>query len=308
MSHDHPLLRQISVPKTRVSRASSKYRGQIIGIAVESPLRTANVAPVRLDTTFPPNIPPPVNLTNNGGAIGTADPVQLIFWGSAWNQSSTNPSAGAIIAAVQTILKGPYMSGLRQYGVKRCSFGDAVVVTAPGPPSSFDDGDVQDLIILLIESNDFPPPVEERNLFCVFMPPGTTYSPGGVRGSHSATGGDFAGIAWLAWIGNNTLSQITSTFCHELAEMCSDPEGDAWTVDGQRSPTNEIGDVCNLLDAPLSGVNVESYWSIFDNACLIPSAWSLRRTLAGAGKRLNGRGLRSVQDPIPSLNQFVVNL
>jgi hypothetical protein len=90
--------------------------------------------------------------------------------------------------------------------------------------------------------------------------------------------------------------------------MCSDPEGDAWKVDGQPSGLDEIGDVCNLEDAPLGGVNVESYWSIFDNACLIPSAWSLRRTLAGVGKKLNGKGLRSIQDPIPSLNQLVVNL
>jgi hypothetical protein len=101
---------------------------------------------------------------------------------------------------------------------------------------------------------------------------------------------------------------MTSAFCHELAEMCSDPEGDAWRIDGQGPAYSEIGDICNLEDLVLNGVNFESYWSILDNACLIPTAWSLRRTLAGAGIKLTGQGLRSFFGPIPSLNQFIVNL
>jgi hypothetical protein len=90
--------------------------------------------------------------------------------------------------------------------------------------------------------------------------------------------------------------------------MCTDPEGDNWYINGAPPGCNEIGDLCNAVDGPLNGVNVESYWSAFDSACLIPTAWSLRRTLAGAGKKLGGKGLLSIQGPIPSLNQFVVNL
>jgi len=311
---DGPRLRLIALPLTRPERSAG--RRVTIGIAEDGRGR-GSLAPsasvVGLDTTFPPIISPPITLTNHGGTVGSGVPVQLIFWGSVWNQGSTTPSAGAIVSAVRTILAGPYLSGLRQYGVKRCPMGDPVVVTRPGAPSTFDDSDVQDLILALIEDNQFPPPsiASGRRLYCVFMPPGTAYSPGGARGAHSAvSGGELGGAftAWLAWIGNNTLSQMTSTFCHELAEMCSDPEGDGWTVNGQPSGLNEIGDVCNLLDQVVSGVNMESYWSIYDNVCLIPTAWSLRRTLRGAGKRLDGRGLLSVQRPIPSLNRFVVDL
>lgn len=306
----------VVLPTPLTVRRKKKNRAFGIGVApaVSSGYTTQHAGPVGLDSTFPPIIPQPVTLTNNGGAIGTADPVQLIFWGSAWNQPATTPSAASIVAAVQTILAGPYLSGLRQYGVKRCPFGGSIVVTLPSPPTTFNDGDVQDLIWALIDDNRFPEPDDPggRNLYAVFMPPGTTYGPGGARGAHSvATDYDFpfdVDHAWVAWIGNSTLGQITSTFCHELVEMCTDPESDAWTINGQPPGLNEIGDACNLVDQVVNGITFESYWSVFDNACLIPTSWSVRRTLAGAGKKLNGSGLRSIQNPIASLNQWIVNL
>jgi hypothetical protein len=309
MSDEQPLLRQVSIPPARAKQMGAKP----IGIVAEAPQArapAAGLAPAEFDIKFPPiNVTPPVSVEYDGGRVGNVETVQLIFWGSAWNLSTVNPSANTIGVAVQTILQGPYMSGLRQYGIKRCAFGEAVVVTDPSVRAIFDDSDIQDLVIRLIEDNLFRKQFDSPDLFFVFMPPGTFYRPGGARGAHSVAAAGDVGSAWVAWIGTNTaLSQITSTFCHELTEMCSDPEGDGWTVVGLSSPQNEIGDICNLLDAPLAAVTVESYWSPFDNACLIPTGWSVRRTLAGAGKKLDGRGLRSVQDPIPSLNQLVVNL
>lgn len=269
---------------------------------------------IGLDLAFPPIVNGPISLTNNGGAIATGAPVQLIFWGSIWSQASTTPSASGIIAAIQDILSGSYMLALRQYGIKRSPFRDAIIVTSPQPPSTFSDGDIQDLVFSLIDDEKFPEPDEDggRNLYFVMMPPGTQYSPGGARGAHSvASDYDFpfeVDHAWVAWIGNNNIDQMTSTFCHELVEMCTDPEGDAWTVNGQPSPTNEIGDICNLIDRPLNGVQVEAYWSQFDNACIIPDAFSLRRSLIWAGKKLNGKGIRSLQFQIPSLKEFIANL
>lgn len=96
----------------------------------------------------------------------------------------------------------------------------------------------------------------------------TIYGPGGARGAHSfvVTGDPVLDPdkAWLAWVGNNTLDQMTSTFSHELVEMCTDPEGDSWAVDGQPSGLNEIGDACNLMDVKVNGVLFESYWSKFE--------------------------------------------
>jgi hypothetical protein len=89
-----------------------------------------------------------------------------------------------------------------------------------------------------------------------------------------------------------------------LAETCTDPECDAWVVTGNQ----EIGDVCNFVDQTIDGITYQSYWSAADNACLLPTAYSLRRALQWSGHRLNGNGLMSIQGPIPSLNRFVVDL
>ena len=186
-----------------------------------------------------------------------------------------------------------------------------MVVTSPGPPSTYNDGNIEDLTWALIDDSKFPEPDEPggRILYMVFMPPGTTYGPGGIRGKHVvASNFDFPADTDNAWVGfvvaSNLLSTILSTFTHELAEMCTDPESDAWTVTGNQ----EIGDVCNAVDGTLNGVNVESYWSGTDNACLIPTAYSLRRALFWSGHVLGGKGVTSIQKPIPSLNKFVVEL
>jgi hypothetical protein len=71
---------------------------------------------------------------------------------------------------------------------------------------------------------------------------------------------------------------------------------------------NEIGDICQNSTATLSGVTVQAYWSQQDNACLIPQAPSLRKTLSLARITLGGQGLRSIQGVIPSLNAFVDQL
>jgi hypothetical protein len=69
----------------------------------------------------------------NGLGIGTADAVQLLFWSTAWKTGSLASLAASIIAGVKSILSGPYMSGLRPYGVKRCFFGSANVIGSSPP-------------------------------------------------------------------------------------------------------------------------------------------------------------------------------
>jgi hypothetical protein len=307
-------LRQVSLKPRKPMRRRAKgkeVRGGVVADAPGGPPGVAPAAVLTADLLFPPIQPLPINVSNGGGAIGTGLPVQLIFWGSAWNQSGTNPSAGAILGSVQKILRGPWMAGLRQYGVRRCNLRGAVVVTSPAPPSTYGDSDVEDVIWSLIDDNVFAEPDHSggRVIYMVFMPPGTTYGPGGIRGKHlDSTDFDLPFDKDHAWIGfvlfNPSIGQITSTFCHELAETCTDPESDAWTVTGNQ----EIGDVCNFVDQSISGILYESYWSGTDNSCLLPTAYSVRRALKWSGHVLGGKGLSSVQKPIPSLNALVVAL
>jgi hypothetical protein len=264
----------------------------------------------------------PVSLTNNGGSTASETPIQLIFWGSAWNEATTSPSAGEIISAVQSILVGPYLSALRQYGIKRSPLGGAIVVSDPGPPyppETFTDENVGDLIWTLIDNDHFPEPDEAGggNLYLVIMPPNTKYDSGGgipANGAHSvAYDYDFPGgytHAVIAWIGNSSIDGMTSTLSHELVEMYTDPDPDepAWTVDGEPDQVNEIGDICTGLSLKLNGVLVQSYYSQFDNQCWIATSYSVRRILKWAGITLDGKGLRSLQSPIPSLKNLLASL
>jgi hypothetical protein len=274
------------------------------------------------DSIFPGIAGPGTSITNQGGALIIRVPVQLIFWGTAWLQSSTTPSANQIISAVQTILSGPYMSALRQYGVWRGHFAGSLIVTSPNAPTgTFSEQQVKDLVWALIDDGHYPEPddTDGRNLYCVILPVGVTSSssPANV-GNHSyATSPDFLDYekAWYAWIENDgALGNFNSApriFSHELVEACVDPEGDAWQINPVNSSNwNEIGDVCNSAAATalLNGVLVQSYWSQADNACIIPTAYSVRRILKWSGHTLGGKGLRSIQTPITSLNALIVSL
>jgi hypothetical protein len=144
----------------------------------------------------------------------------------------------------------------------------------------------------------------------VFMPPGTTYAPGGIRGEHWALVYEDPTVplgpstAWIGLILNSSESEMMSTFTHELAEMLTDPDPRAGWMANSTPPnpgTQEIGDPCNAIDHTLSGVTVQSYWSLKDNCCLVPRAPSVRTTLSLAGVIFAGKGLRSVRDPIASL-------
>jgi hypothetical protein len=323
----------IELRPSRKPPRSASSNGQI-GIAAMGELETLAITDkvTALDVTFPPiGGCPSTAFTFNGGAIGTADPVQLLFWGTAWQTAPLAQVANTFVTQVKSILSGPYMSGLLPYGVRRCPFGNARVIASNPPllPNTFTDQTVQNLMQTLIDNGTFPEPDESggRNLYFVIMPPNTQYQPppnspnaNGAHSSFSSGSGIDPDNVWLAWVGNNPLGLMTSTFTHELVEMCTDPEPpSSWWINGAKPGCTEIGDVCNLLSTQLNGgATVQSYWSTlaawvpasqsWTKACLVPTAWSVRRTLAAVGKNLGGKGLRSLQNPIPSMNQFIVNV
>ncbi len=290
-----------------------------------------------LDQTFGPTDPRtgnstplagPVSVSYTDGGIASGGPVQLIFWGSVWTQPSTSPSSGQIVSAVQNILSSPYTSALRQYGINNIHFGSSIIVTSPEPPflpDTFDDGNPNDLVWTLIEEGKFPEPDANGDiwrhpyLYFVIMPPNTQYGPGGARGAHGvASHYDFPfdwDYATVAWIGNNengnNINRMLSALTHELVEMCTDPFGEddeyGWTINGLPPPENEIGDICNAEDGQVNGVNVQSYWSQFDNACIIPTSLSVKRTLTFANTISPGSPY-TLRSPMPSLKNFLNSL
>lgn len=222
----------------------------------------------------PGDAPASTTIANLGGPVIANVGVYLIFWGAAWVDPKTTPTKDAVANAVASILAGPYMSDLAQYGVGAGALSGTTVVSGSNPPNPFADGDVAAEVWALIDSNALPAPNSQagaNKLYCVVMPPGVNPRAAGVIGEHFASPKSGKGTARLAWVTNGgTLSSVTTVFSHELVEACSDPEGSTIQVNPTNPNSwNEIGDVCRST-ASLNGVQVQSYWSDRAKACVIP--------------------------------------
>jgi hypothetical protein len=181
------------------------------------------------------------------------------------------PERASVLTA-SSLLSGPWRAGLRQYRMGRIPLAGAVIVTQPPPANSYNNnpvlqGDVEALVSKLFDGGV----LQQGTLDCfiVILPPGTS-GPPNITGDHwmfldinAPTG---AGTTWVGYVLNGSESVMTSTFCHELAEMCTDPQGTGWQVNPRNSGPggswNEIGDVCQALTSNLAGVTVQGYRSV----------------------------------------------
>jgi len=274
-------LTSVPLPAKRSTRRSLvKGRGVVplptgIGTATDG-----QVAPGSGNLVFhsPCDAPASTTTSNDGGAIIADVSLQLLFWGSSWN-SNPSPSIGEVVNAVNSILQGPYLSGLGQYGVGGGSLKGAWIVTGREPNNPFSDDDVHSIISDLIDQGSFPEPDDPggRNLY-MFILPANVHSNNPKHTGEHMYDTDFdlpfdIDKTWFGWVTHNgTLDSLTPIFSHELVEACTDPEGDAVQVNPRNdSDWHEIGDVC-CSNARVNGVLVQSYWSDQDLACIIPTA------------------------------------
>lgn len=227
--------------------------------------------------------------------------VKPVFWGSQWFQPTT-PSAGEILWAIRSIFKGPYMSGLAQYGVGNGALDPNPVFTgfSPDPPQNFTKNDIEAMLSSLVSDEQISIATgAQQVLAAVFTPVDISSDQQDENGYHtylSVPGGRLA----YAWIGNiGDLDFTSAVFSHELAEGCSDPYLDAvYAADGSCGQAGrcEIADYCygNELgrgSGVLGGVNVSAYWSIQDGGCILPSERSIPGDVQGVPALVQGRFL-----------------
>ena len=105
---------------------------------------------------------------------------------------------------------------------------DSIVIVDPQPPATYGQDDIEGVLNELINGGKYPEPDEPggRNLYIVFMPPGTT-GPGGNSGAHGYF--NSGSVIDVDNVGTDTveygsLNTMTRTFGHEVVEACSDPE------------------------------------------------------------------------------------
>lgn len=228
----------------------------------------------------------------HGGPVAGAPighPLQLVFWGGWWAGAGA-PVREFIETRTRAMLHSPYFSELAQYGVPRAPiWGGSTTVIQPAAPASAPtvrsiSEQVVDLIDDLIDDDVFPDPDEgPRMLFVVVLPDGFTL--GQAAGGAHRYDYDFdfpfdSDNYWAGWVRPNAdRDRMMRVISHEVVEMMTDPELDAWHTEVD-SPTNEISDagfsggtpaMPNIAQAAfVNGARVQSYWSNKHGAPIIP--------------------------------------
>jgi hypothetical protein len=245
--------------------------------------------------------------------------VQLIFWGAWWNN---NPLASRVNDALINLLAGPYMTYLAQYGVRRGNV-KGMTFAADSEPGTFTFNSVRSLVTGLLDDDRLPEPDEDWPVvYAVIMPansafqsatPGVVSSTSGQNGKVTWNDFDIGDVdndpAYCLWAGNDgsatALDYITTVLSHELAEIATDPNGG----DGVRQiscfgSSCQIGDVatvCQNWCDFVRGVKAQAYWSQLDSNGVLPTMYSLRRTLFG--KSIGGK----IPRPMPSMNAWIAS-
>ncbi len=197
--------------------------------------------------------------------------------------SRTWRCATNLVDAVDSIVSGPYLSDLSQYGTAArpisgtAVFDDSFTIVDPAPPAgNFTEGNAAAMLIQNMGNDTLPNPSTDPNLYYyVFTQPGSTLE--GAFGAHGSA--VFGGVRFPFGYGENDfaaniqLDRLTSTFSHELVEATSDPFVNIAGKNGIQVKTMpgqgniELSDNFangagpQNFDYRLNGVLVQSYWS-----------------------------------------------
>jgi hypothetical protein len=209
-------------------------------------------------------------------------PVVLIFTGNYWQTNQGQQDQQTLTNDVQSILNGPYLSRLAQYGSDgKATFGGswqdstAPALTGGSTPSG---NDLLTFVQNEIKShpNLIPPTAggQQAPLFVIVNDPQDSAPGPGVWGYN-----DTDGITHSAYVGATSgangqlnVDGFTQVFSHELAESMApavhvtDPGNqNAGYQIADNEPENGPG-----YSYRLNGVLVQAYWSQQDNAFVVP--------------------------------------
>ena len=235
------------------------------------------------------------SVQDGGGPELTDAHVSLIFWGTAWGNAATSPTAGAVEAALRSIVDGPWATQLDQYhGIGRAAIDQVVLATGSDAPAGFVESDIRSFVDARIDAGDvFAPVAADERLYTVILPTGHSSTDTTFVGRHqNYTRSDGAGV-YYAWVTNDATltggNSIPKVFSHELCEALSDPKVSTGptgiTLNGNG---DEIGDVCNGTWSIVDGHAEEAYWSAVDNRCVLPR-WSQLPAVRGNPALVQGR-------------------
>jgi hypothetical protein len=230
----------------------------------------------------------------NGGPVVTCPFVYTSFWGSQWGELDHLVEAGRLSQFCDDLVNSDFMNILSQYGVGTGN-GSGLFMQASfvhNVPNQLADSDIHNIIQSCIDSGAIPEP-GANNVLIIYLDENTDVNDPGLGitmceaagdtafGYHNffttAAGnpfyyavipglddaclqnscpGDDAGCSLhLSETQEARRTQVTS---HEFAEMCSDPQLNAWY-----DPLNgECGDICNGESNSITGTTSPNIWTV----------------------------------------------
>jgi hypothetical protein len=157
-----------------------------------------------------------------GPVLGNAR-VSLVFWGSAWSNAATSPTAQQFAAAITDIVAGPWGTQLNQYhGIGPSTVDQVVTYTSSDPPAGFVENDIKTFVDDRINDGTViaASPAVQRT-YAVVLPTGHSSADTSFVGRHQNYFRQNNTAVYYAWVTNDgTLTggnSIPKVFSHELA-------------------------------------------------------------------------------------------
>jgi hypothetical protein len=237
----------------------------------------------------------PETVTDHGGTKLNNPPVYLIFWGSYWQTPAGVQMCADLQNQTASLLSGPYLSGLQQYGVDGHAHLSTVRFDKSDPSNGFTEDQVKAVFNNQIDNNGLPEADDTSNcpIYVVLTPPNVS-AQGGALGYHGTdTDYDFPfdfdrmPYAWVGGFGPDYASQVSlymDTMSHEVVEAITDSEidliqkpGITSNQPGYNDPnSNEIADFEPEATTigyayRVNGVETQAYWSKQNQAFIVPN-------------------------------------
>ena len=246
--------------------------------------------------------------------------VNLVFSGDYWSSTQGATDVSALVSATKTLLSGPYLSGLTQYGSDGTATPGSVWTDAATVPSNPSGDKLQSFLQSSITFHGVAPGANDWQhapIYVVISDPSSALNDiGGWNAAGTYLDCSRPENMHMIWVGTSTdksagvssdtqiwLDGFTSTLSHELAETISDPDASGIQVSTPAAlPAslvngNQIGD--NEPELPggprygyrLNGNWVQPYWSALDNAFIVPDGTSQKFNLypIWSGSTFTGR-------------------
>ena len=197
--------------------------------------------------------------------------VAFIFAGGSWNSTNEQP----LLSAAQSILSGPYLSGLKQYGSDGIAqFAGSPSTTSSAPALKLDGSlaDAQNLATFINTAVGNPNP---STIYVVVDSPGSSSTVNGFNASGTFAGTNVRHAIYLQTTNayGGLQDRFTALFSHELAEAMA--PGVAVNDPGNFRGGNQIADNEPELGGHaytyrLNGNLVQAYWSQADGGFIVP--------------------------------------